>query len=65
MEADIPRLGEKASGEKAMSCAFIAVAAAVAAALLTMIVTGWMIWRDRSEDTDSDFLIDESMEDEL
>lgn len=49
-----------------MSCAFIAVAAAVAAALLTMIVTGWMIWRDRAEeDVDTDFLTDYTMEDEL
>jgi len=42
-----------------MNCAFIAVMAAVAGALLTMIVTGWFIWRDRSqEDVDTDYLND-------
>lgn len=43
-----------------MNCAWLAVAAAFGAALGTLIVTGWLIWRDRSgdDDVDTDFLND-------
>lgn len=49
-----------------MKSALLVVGGVVLGALLTMIVTAWRIWRDRDEpDADSDFEIDETMEDEL
>jgi len=42
-----------------MTYALFAVAGVVVGALLTAIVTGWMIWRDRSEEeVDTDYLND-------